>query len=82
MFGKCDDAAASEFVKVLKTSKILRDRIRNPIKLARVRALGNIVLERISDTFDERDFLEALADENGEDAFLEILKNATAGTLS
>lgn len=74
MFEKFDDNAASSFISCVKTSDLLRDRIKNPTKLSRLRSLGNIVMEKVSNKFKDRDFLEKLVDETKEEAFFKGLK--------
>ncbi len=68
-----DDRAAEAFVECLKTSKTLRERIQHPAKLRRLRALGNIVLEKVSRTFGDRALLEALVKEKQEEAFINMI---------
>jgi hypothetical protein len=68
-----DDRAAEAFVDCIKTSRILRERIQNPRKLGRLRALGNIVLEKVSQGFVNRPILEALVDEKKEETFIKML---------
>lgn len=68
-----DDRAAESFIECIKSSSILRERITNPRKMRRLRSLGNIVLERISSSFPEREILEALVDEDNEELFFEML---------
>ena len=74
MFAAFDDAAASAFVEAIKGSRQLKDRIRHARKLARLRSLANIVSERVSDTFAEQEFLDALVAEDSEERFFELLK--------
>lgn len=74
MFEAFDDQAAQAFIDCISNSQLLKSRIRTPTKLRRLRALGNIVIERISATFPGRDFLSALVDENNEEAFFKMLK--------
>ena len=64
-----DDRAAAAFVDLIRTDHMLQGRINRPAKLKRLRALGNIVLGRVSETFSERKFLEKLVDEAQEAAF-------------
>jgi hypothetical protein len=73
MFEAFDDRAAEAFVEAVKSSKILRTRLHYPAKLSRLRALGNIVLEKVSEAFPQRDFLEALSDESKEERFFRKL---------
>jgi hypothetical protein len=73
MFKTFDDRAAKCFVNCIKTSRILRSRIEHPQKLRRLRSLALIVSERISDSFDESDFLGKLTEEAKEREFFEAL---------
>jgi hypothetical protein len=74
MFKSFDDAAAHAFVGGIKTSDLLKRRIQSPAKMRRLRALGNIVLEKSSQGFSEKIFLEALCDEAREGEFFDLLK--------
>lgn len=74
MFNKFDDDAASAFIKCIKESKILQRRIRNPEKLRRLRSLCHIVVERISENYEDIEFLETLSDEKKEEKFLKLIK--------
>lgn len=73
MFEKFDDESAHAFVETIKTNDILKQRIKNRVKLNRLRTLGSIVNRRISENFDESDFLNMLIDEKREKEFFEIL---------
>jgi hypothetical protein len=68
-----DDRAAEEFIDCIKSSPILRERIKRPEKMRRLRSLGNIVLEKVSGIFEEKAILEALVDEKREDEFIKML---------
>jgi hypothetical protein len=46
MFERFDDSAAAAFVQAVRTNVTLRRRITSPVKLARLRTLANIVLDR------------------------------------
>jgi hypothetical protein len=74
MFEAFDNQAAAAFVQGIKSSDVLKRRIRHPAKLARLRALGNIVLERVGENFEYGDFLEALTDEASEESFFALIK--------
>ena len=74
MFEAFDDHAAQAFVDTIKSSKILKDRIRTPTKLRRLRALGNIVISRTSNNFADKGFLQALVNENEEEKFFAFIK--------
>ena len=74
MVEKFDDAASVAFVECVRTSDKLKRRIENPRKLNRLRSLGNIVLSRISDSFPERDFIEAMLDDAKAEIFFRALR--------
>ena len=74
MFKSFDDHAANYFVEGVKGNDLLKRRIEAPAKLRRLRILGNIVAEKISDTFQERQFVEALCDEQREEEFFALLR--------
>lgn len=69
MFKKFDDESAFEFIKVIKTNSIIKGRITNNVKLNRLRTLGNIVEERVSENFKEKYFLEILTNPEKEKEF-------------
>lgn len=73
MFEVFDDTAATAFIETIKNSALLRNRIKSPSKLARLRSLGNIVLNRISTSFAGRTFLESLVDENRIEEFADSI---------
>ena len=62
MFKSFDDHAANHFIEGVKLNELLLRRISAPAKLRRLRVLGNIVLEKVSESFQEKRFLEALCD--------------------
>lgn len=74
MFEYFDDESAHAFVDTIKSNNLLQQRIQSNVKLRRLRTLGEIVYKRISEHFDEKDFLEALLDEKREKEFFEMLK--------
>ena len=69
MFKKFDDESAYEFIKVIKNNSIIKGRITNHVKLNRLRTLGNIVEERVSENFKDKDFLEILTNPEKEKEF-------------
>jgi hypothetical protein len=69
MFEKFDDNMIEFFVDTIKESDTLKRRLESPSKIRRLRNLGNICLERCSETFAEIEFLEMLCDEDREDDF-------------
>lgn len=77
MFEKFDDESAHAFVETIKTNNVLQHRIRSAVKLKRLRTLGDIVYRRISENFDEKEFLEMLLDEKREKEFFAVLKSTT-----
>ena len=74
MFEKFDDESAHAFVDVVKTNSTLKSRIRSAVKLRRLRTLCEIVKRRISENFDECDFLDMLLDEQREKEFFTLIK--------
>ena len=72
MFQKFDDQAATAFVHAIRTNDLIKRRINTPAKLRRLRSLGNIVLSRISATFPDKHFVEALVDESREEEFMKM----------
>ena len=73
MFQAFDDKAGEAFVAAVKGNDLLRGRIQNPVKLNRLRSLGNVVLERVSANFPDRTFLEALVNPKSEKKFIALL---------
>lgn len=73
MFEKFDDEAAEAFIEAIKLNDTIKHRIRTSSKMRRLRSLGNIVLERVSDRFKDRKFLELLVDETKEREFFSIV---------
>jgi len=69
-----DDTAASAFIDCIRESRILRQRIRTPVKMNRLRVLAKIVLRRVSTDFSEKKILKALIDPELEKEFWERLK--------
>jgi len=69
MFEKFDDLAAQAFINSIKTNDVVKRRIKSPVKLRRLRTLGQIVQDRVSSNFGEKSTLDALCDENREEDF-------------
>jgi hypothetical protein len=74
LFEKFDDTAADAFLNSIRENRSLQSRISNPIKLRRLRLLGNIVNSKVSTNYHDKTILEKLNDENGEEGFLKMLK--------
>jgi len=73
MFQAFDDKAAGAFVYAIRGNTELRNRIRNPAKMARLRTLGNIVVGKISTRFPDIGILNALVDPASERKFMSLL---------
>lgn len=71
MFQAFNDRMASAFIKTIQESKLLKSRIRSPSKMKRLRTLGLIVDEKVSDTFEDQEILSLLVDESKEGEFFE-----------
>ena len=76
MFEAFDDNAASAFIENIKSNSVLRRRIEHPTKLARLRSLGNVILERISNASQVKAILEALVDESRAEDFFKLLRQS------
>lgn len=74
MFKTFDDHAANHFIEGIKNSDLLKRRIQVPAKMRRLRILSNIVLEKVSDGFQERQFIESLCDEANEENFFQLIR--------
>lgn len=74
MFEKFDDESAQAFVTSIKSNKLLKNRIGSAVKLRRLRTLGDIIYQRISDEFDNANIIEALIDEHREKEFYDLIK--------
>lgn len=74
MFKLFDDHAAIYFVEAIKKNELLKRRIEVPAKLRRLRVLAIIVSEKISNTFPELNFIEALCSESREGDFFAMLR--------
>ena len=73
MFEAFDDNFAMAFVETVKKSSTLRRRLDSPTKLNRLRALANTVVERVSASFPESDFLDTIVDSTRAKEFYEAL---------
>ena len=74
MFQAFNDRMASAFIKAIQESKLLKGRIRSPSKMKRLRTLGLIVDEKVSDTFEDKEILSLLVDESKEEEFFGKIK--------
>jgi hypothetical protein len=72
MMAKFDDKAASAFIKVIRTNKKLRKRLRDDVKLNRLRTIAEVVLGRVSASFLQRKLLKALVDPKRESEFWKL----------
>jgi hypothetical protein len=80
MIEKFDDKGASAFVEVIRSNETLRSRIDDEAKLARLRILAEIVLGRVSSTFPDKQFLEALIDPARKSEFRKMLSLPASGS--
>lgn len=74
MFQTFDDKAAAAFVKVVQNSVDLRSRIQYPIKMERLRTLGELLVQKVSVTSPDMEFLNVLVDPAQERMLLSFLK--------
>ena len=77
MFHSFDNAAVDAFVKTVRGSEKLQRRIKSAGQLARLRILGNILLEKAALDDDTSEFLELLVDEDSTGEFYESLRHET-----
>ncbi|EDM26828.1 hypothetical protein LNTAR_06269 [Lentisphaera araneosa HTCC2155] len=75
MFKSFDDHAANHFIDGIKNSELLIRRIKEPAKLRRLRVLANIVFEKISESFHNKQFIESLCDETRDEEFFQLIRN-------
>lgn len=74
IFAKFDERHVSAFVAAIKKNSLIRKRVRSsPLKVQRLRSLGNILAERISDNFADKDFIDLLCDPQAENKFIDAL---------
>jgi hypothetical protein len=74
MFQAFNDRMVGAFVDALKQNTKLKSRIRTPSKMRRLRCLGNIVSEKMTDSFPEKSIIEALVDEAKEEELFNMIK--------
>lgn len=77
MFHSFDDKAGDAFVSAIKGNSLLRRRIVDPRKLDRLRSLANIVLEKVSNKFADKEFLEVLSNPEKEEEFINFLDKSS-----
>lgn len=73
MFQAFDEQAAEAFVNCVRTNQTLQKRIQSPAKLNRLRTLGQIVADRVSERFSGKKLLEALVDREKESDFFRMV---------
>ena len=72
MFEAFNDRMIDSFISTLKTSDILKQRIKTPLKIRRLRTLGTIALGKCSESYPQKNILQLLVDDTKE---LEFQKN-------
>ncbi len=77
LFQAFNDQFIDAFVETVHANQTLRERIDSPVKLRRLRNLGDICLELCSETYQEKGFLELLCDEGKEEKFRKQLRALT-----
>jgi len=73
MFQSFDDEFAEYFISTIRESELLKNRIRNPSKLKRLRSLAIIIDEKVSTQFEYKNILDALIDETCEEEFFKLV---------
>lgn len=74
MFQKFNDRMASEFIKTIQGSSLLKGRLRSPSKIKRLRNLALILDEKVSEAFEDQEILSLLVDESKEEEFFGRIK--------
>ncbi len=74
MFQVFNDRMAASFIRTIRENSLLKGRLRSPSKIKRLRSLGLIVDEKVSDAFEERELLSLLVDESKESDFFNAIK--------
>lgn len=69
MFQAFNDRMAKAFIKTIQTSTDLKSRIKHPSKIKRLRSLGLIIDEKVSENFEGKEILKLLVDELQEENF-------------
>ena len=70
MFQAFNDRMATAFISAIKDSKRLKQKIKSPSKLKRLRSLAVIIDEKVSESFEYHDILSKLVDESREESSL------------
>lgn len=73
MFSNFNEEATSEFIKVVKTNSILKNRLLFSVKLRRLRTLGDIISDKVTEQTEDALVLEYLVDETKEKEFFESI---------
>ncbi|SIR01119.1 hypothetical protein SAMN05920897_1242 [Alkalispirochaeta americana] len=77
MFQYFDDSACDSFLESIRNNRTLRSRIEHPRKMRRLRSLGNVLIDRVSQNYHDKKILEALVDEEKEEDFIKMVKKKT-----
>ena len=75
MFEAFNDRMIDSFISTLKTSDILKQRIKTPSKIRRLRTLGTIALGKCSESYPQKNILQLLVDDTKELEFQKILQS-------
>lgn len=73
MFEAFNDRMVDSFIKTLKINDILKQRIKSPSKMRRLRNLGTIALGKCSENYPQRNVLELLVDDTKELEFQKVI---------
>lgn len=75
MFQSFNDRMISAFIMTIKNSELLKQRIRTPSKLRRLKTLGMICFDKASESFSDKDVLKMLIDDDKEPDFLKAINS-------
>ena len=73
MFEAFNDRMVDSFIKTLKINDILKQRIKSPSKMRRLRNLGTIALGKCSENYPQKNVLELLVDDTKELEFQKVI---------
>ena len=74
MFEAFNDRMIDAFIATMKKSKILKDRIKTPAKMTRLRTLGTIAIGKCSGNYSQKNILQLLIDINTEQEFQKAIE--------
>lgn len=82
MFELFDNESTNYFIETIRNNSIIKNRVlSSSVKLRRLRSLGQIVFDKVSSSYEGRDFLRQLLTETEEKAFFQNLKESWVNNI-